>query len=363
MRAVFGILIVMTLAVTTGCMSPGAAGMSAAASAESAAVGGVPGVAGAAAPAAAATPNLWSFLLPSHQKCMECKQKFCQSGLGQLFGSMLAPMGMLTGGLIGSPCPGPNDPNLADLAMPADSAQGAAARIKADEANAKARAEAMKYLGTVDCRYYPEASAALINGLRADKNECVRIEAAKSLLNGCCCNKQTIEALTISVNGDDKDGNPGERSECVRALAFLALQNCLATYQEPSEPPEPGTPAPKEAPKKDGPATKQASATEPAEADGEQKAETERPTEEVIAEARATLAKGLNVSRATLSRIQGQISLKEIALGQPSVNLSHYDVVVPAQPEVEQPPQPMPATKGPIQPASHFVPKSESKPE
>jgi hypothetical protein len=40
-----------------------------------------------------------------------------------------------------------------------------------------AKVAAIEYLATVDCRYYPEAEAGLIAGLRAEKNECVRIAA------------------------------------------------------------------------------------------------------------------------------------------------------------------------------------------
>ena len=59
----------------------------------------------------------------------------------------------------------------ADLAKPAASAQGAAAKIKAEEAQAKAKIAAVEYLASVDCRYYEEAELALINSLRREKNE------------------------------------------------------------------------------------------------------------------------------------------------------------------------------------------------
>src|SRR5262249_46988971 len=120
----------------------------------------------------------------------------------------------------------------ADLAKPADSAEGAAARAKADEAAAKARREAVRFLGTVDCNYWPEAQEALANALRGDRNECVRLEAAHALLRGCCCTKLTIKALLISVSGSDEDGFPRENSERVRAVAHGALGRCLACYTE-----------------------------------------------------------------------------------------------------------------------------------
>jgi hypothetical protein len=105
--------------------------------------------------------------------------------------------------------------------------EATAAKIKASEADAKARVAAVEYLGTVDCTRWKEATKALVNALRADPNECVRFAAARVLNSGCCCNKDTIEALKICVAGDDKDGNPPENSPRVKAAAFSALQNCL----------------------------------------------------------------------------------------------------------------------------------------
>jgi hypothetical protein len=91
----------------------------------------------------------------------------------------------------------------------------------------------VRYLGTVDCRYWPEAEEALINALRADRNECVRLEAAWSLNRGCCCTRKTIEALAITVSGSERDGNPPEVSPRVRAAAHEALTNCLTALAEP----------------------------------------------------------------------------------------------------------------------------------
>jgi hypothetical protein len=66
----------------------------------------------------------------------------------------------------------------------------------------------------------------------------VRFAAARVLGSGCCCTKKTIEALTTSVQGSDKDGNPAETSPRVKATAYAALQHCLTRYTEPT--PEPG---------------------------------------------------------------------------------------------------------------------------
>lgn len=241
----------------------------------------------AAAPAAAAPKNIFSLLCPTPEQKAACKQKFCNSAIGKLFNTMVTPLGMMTGGLLGGCCPGPNGVNPADLAKPATSAEGAAARIKADEANAAARRAAVRYLGTVNCKYYPEAEPALIASLRGDPSECVRIEAAKAFANGCCCSKKTIAALTMSVNGGTKDGFPSEQSECVRALAYAALQVCVATYQEPAKPPEKATPTPKDKEKDKETAAGPVPYYDAVAVD---------PPHELIRDARTAVARGLNIS-------------------------------------------------------------------
>jgi len=132
----------------------------------------------------------------------------------------------LSGGLIPPFCP--LTPSAAQLADPG--AEGAAAAIMLDEAGAKARRAAVRYLGTVDCHYWPEAEDALVAALRGDRNECVRWEAALALGRGCCCTKKTIEALTIVVSCSDRDGAPKETSHRVHAAAAAALDHCLECY-------------------------------------------------------------------------------------------------------------------------------------
>lgn len=204
-------------------------------------------VPGASAPAAAAaTPGtstaatggqtIWKFFGLSRENLAGCKDKFCQSQLGMMANNFMKPVNTFAGGLFPSCCP---PVRAADLAKPADSAEGAAARIKQDEQAAKARREAVRYLGTVDCRYWPEAQEGLINALRADRNECVRLEAALALGRGCCCNKATIKALTLTVTGSQEDGNPAECSERVKAAAAGALQHCLACLPVEPQQPEP----------------------------------------------------------------------------------------------------------------------------
>src|SRR5581483_2641473 len=92
----------------------------------------VPAVPAAAAPAAApaAPDNIWTFLCLSPEQKAACKTKFCNSALGQMLNNGLKPIGAISGGLMGNCCPSLNP---ADLNKPPDSAEGAAARIKADE--------------------------------------------------------------------------------------------------------------------------------------------------------------------------------------------------------------------------------------
>jgi hypothetical protein len=223
---------------------PGIPGMGGAAGAAGAA-GAVPGAAAPPAAPAAAPNNIWSKLCMTPDQAQACLQKICACPLVQFLQGALVPVSALSGGLISGCCPAINP---LDLAKPADSAEGAASRIKKLEAEAKARRAACRYLGTVDCRRFPEAELALINSLRGDTNECVRIEAALALGNGCCCTKKVLEALVITVAGK-KTNDPAETSLRVKAAAAYALERCLTRYCEidpaslPAErPPEPGKP-------------------------------------------------------------------------------------------------------------------------
>jgi hypothetical protein len=181
-------------------------------------------VAGAAV-AAAPAPNFCEQCLAA---CESCKRKLCEMPLGAMLNSMTKPMSGLSGGIIPNFCP--VTPSKEDLAKPG--VEGAAAQAKADALAAKARRQGVRYLGTMDCRYYPEAEGALIAALRTDGVECVRWEAAMALGRACCCNRNVMNALTISVNGSEADGHPAELSERVRMAAAVALDRCLACYVE-----------------------------------------------------------------------------------------------------------------------------------
>jgi hypothetical protein len=200
------------------------------------------GLAGAGALGAAAPQKtIWGFFGLSHQSLAACREKLCRCQLGQLLNSMTTPASAFTGGLIPPLCP--PIPSASDLAAMqqmggAQGAQAVAAKIMQDEADAKARVAAVEYLATVDCRYWPDARQALINALRSDRNECVRYAAARALGSGCCCSKEVIEALRVSVSGEE-DKDPAETSPRVRAAAFDALQNCLTRVSEEVTEPEP----------------------------------------------------------------------------------------------------------------------------
>jgi hypothetical protein len=207
------------------------------------------GTAPAAAPASGGG-TIWNFFGINKAGLQECKVKICKSQIGLLMGNMLKPVGALSGGLIPQCCPKAiNDDILKKAAANPDAAKGdaqaAAAAIAKDEAEAKERRAAVRYLGTVDCHYWGDvAEPALIKSLRTDRNECVRWEAAMALGNGCCCTMKTITALTVSVYGVDKDGitvagnmkdpydlnGPVETSERVKGAALAALQHCLSCY-------------------------------------------------------------------------------------------------------------------------------------
>jgi hypothetical protein len=148
-------------------------------------------------------------------------------------GMVTGPMAGLTGGFIPPLCPpAPSAQQIQQLQQIPGGAQSTAAQIKASEANAKARVEAVDYMATVDCSRWPEVPKALIYALRQDPNECVRFAAARAFNSGCCCNKDVIDALRVSVAGEMTDGHPAETSARVKAAAFSALQHCLSCLPE-----------------------------------------------------------------------------------------------------------------------------------
>lgn len=106
---------------------------------------------------------------------------------------------------------------------------------KRDAAEAAERVAAVRVLGAVDCRYFPDAEAALIAALRTDAHEPVRFEAASVLGRGCCSTMKILDALEIAVAASERDGHPGERSDRVRAAAARGLEVCLPWFAEPRD--------------------------------------------------------------------------------------------------------------------------------
>ena len=175
-----------------------------------------PGPVGIAPRPAMPTQNtLWSYLGVSADQREYRQRANADSRLGQLRQRILPNARLKT-------------PSLAELQAPGP--VGAASQVKLDRANAEKRIEAVQYLGTVDCHVWPEAEQALVDALRGDRNECVRLTAAQVLLNCCCCTKKVIKALTESANGTDCDGFPAEKSCRVRAAAQTALEKCLTCF-------------------------------------------------------------------------------------------------------------------------------------
>jgi hypothetical protein len=207
---------------------------------------------GAYPPPPGPTTTLWSFLGMSRAQREYRQRAMARTPLGQLRGRIQSPLSRLTGGLI-PPFP-PETPSLAELQAPGP--VGAAAKVKLDRQGAKDRIEAVQYLGTVDCHYWPEAEDALVGALRVDRNEWVRLEAARTLGTGCCCTKKTITALTMAATCSDADGNPAEKSPRVVAAAQQALSRCLsevcvspAVIEAPVPVPEPLKESPRELPR------------------------------------------------------------------------------------------------------------------
>jgi hypothetical protein len=223
---------------------------------------GVPGAAvqGAAVAqtAAPAQFNIFEMFNCTKMKA-ECKECLCATPLGQMANNMTGMFGTFTGGLIPPLCPPVKAEDLAKvLADPnKSSAEKEAAKVAALEAQAKARAAAMRFFGTVDCERFKAAgidvAGELIKGLN-DTNECVRLAAAEALGNGCCCGEDTIEALAAVASGAGliRRNEAGERKfvpdakgrinfatayeilpeKClrVRAAARFALERCLCCF-------------------------------------------------------------------------------------------------------------------------------------
>lgn len=186
--------------------------------------------AAAAAAAPAQAGGLVGFCQYLDQKLQACKDKICKCPLGQLISNSEKVMNLYGGGLLCPPCCPPVSED--DLKKASNTAGGACARFRKDLLEMPERRAAVRCLAYADCHWWPEAEAALIAALRTDRHECVRLEAALVLGSGCCCTAKTIEALTISASGSNRDGNPSENSPRVKAAALAALEHCVKCYSE-----------------------------------------------------------------------------------------------------------------------------------
>ncbi len=328
--------------------------------------------AGAAGAPAAAPRNIWSFFCMTPEQKAQCKAHFCNSRFGQFANNMMMPAGLMTGGMLGPVCPGPNMPNPLDANKPVTGPQGAADKIKAEEAQAKAKIAAIEYLATVDCRYYPEAEIALINGLRAEKNECVRLAAAKAFASGCCCSAKVIKALTISVNCSNKDGFPAEASELVRTFAFVALERCLRKCIEGEDelPPEPPPAAKKAMYETLMPMGTIPNYTATILLASYYSPDSSETPDKILTAARLAIAKGLQLSPQTLARLSGPKNVRDsmmvgtarpISLGLPQINLPKLFPV--ASSPQEQPRQYVLTVAAPAEPGQPIVVSSEAADE
>lgn len=268
----------------------------------------------------------------------QCKAHFCNSRIGMFANNMLVPAGAFTGGLLGPICPPPGlngpggangQPNPADLAKSATTPEGAAAKIKQDEAQAKAKIAAIEFLATVDCRYYPEAEAGLITGLRAEKNECVRIAAAKAFVSGCCCSPKVIKALLTTVNCSNKDGFPAEASEVVRTYAYVALERCLrkCVEEEPELPPEPPPGAKKAMYEALTPMGESVGYSAHILLASYYPIDAKETPSQIYADARQALARGLKISPQAIARMSGPKNVADAVFppeSRPSFSLSSF---------------------------------------
>ncbi|MCA9033000.1 MAG: HEAT repeat domain-containing protein, partial [Planctomycetaceae bacterium] len=168
---------------------------------------------------------------------------------------------------------------------PTDSVKGLAAKIRAEELDVCNRVKAAEYLGTVDCKAYPEAQEMLIDTLHNDKYELVRLAAARALgvmlscrpqeakimmcdpnyqptadcpmkphgryqapweksnkrfvsgLDACpgCCNADVLNALAKTAYESNEDGCCFEPSARVRQMAAWAMSQCGVCCREQAE--------------------------------------------------------------------------------------------------------------------------------
>lgn len=310
-------------------------------------------------PAAAAAPgNLWSFLCPTAEQKEECKRKFCNSKIGQLMNQGMKPVSILSGGILQC-CPESPTAKEVEELKKKGGPEGAAAAIQLEEAEAKARRAAIRYLGTVDCEYFPEAEAELVKSLLTDRNECVRMEAAMALGRGCCCTELTIRALTIVLSTRPRPLPPAvanplrEKSDRVKAAASASLAHCLGCYEQITVPAKeelkqketgvPAVPAGEKTARLD---------SDVVQAGGQQKAPSRRPSPEQIAEARLILSEYNQQAGIVLPPARQATSIIDLVRGVAQIPEPVPTATAEPAPAVPVAAEPAPrAVKQPVAPA------------
>jgi len=139
-----------------------------------------------------------------------------------------------------------------------DGVKGLASKIKAEQVDVKNRVVAIKFLGTVDCAAFPQAQELLIDSLKNDPSERVRLEAAKAIkeqfgrgkdeglftsrrekrrYDHCrgCCGEDALNALSEVAYERDETGCLLEPSERVRKEVREALAVCVSCCSEQSQ--------------------------------------------------------------------------------------------------------------------------------
>lgn len=150
---------------------------------------------------------------------------------------------------------------------PVDTPKGLAAKIKAQQVDAKNRVAAVKFLGTVDCVAHPESQEMLLKAIQEDPAEKVRLEAVKAIqtqferghdekvsrrearrYDTCrgCCGEDALNALSKVAYETDETGCAIEPSERVRKEARIALSICTECCYAAEDYTVPPSPQPEE---------------------------------------------------------------------------------------------------------------------
>lgn len=113
---------------------------------------------------------------------------------------------------------------------PEETPKGLAAKIRARELDIPNRIKAVRYLGELDCRVFPEARDMLILAMQEDKWEEVRFEAAKAL-------RDMIERNACG-NGEGANGecrqcqNGASGGSCQESCDMSTWDKCVATCKQ-----------------------------------------------------------------------------------------------------------------------------------